>query len=161
MPTGIVRPASVPNEPKSKKRKSRSKFPKEEIIGHGPSGPLYSSAAPAPSPPQLTQPEYDVGGSIFLTLDYDIDDAPPAHIHLDYDKRSRHAHAQAHRWSSTVLPSLMRPFMEFKQQKMVRVPPTAVEHQACSCPRVRTLQVVCVFMDCMCAKGLKSMRLAP
>jgi hypothetical protein len=150
MPIGIVRPASEPNQPKSKIRKSRSKFPKQEIIGHGPSGPLYSSAAPAPSPPQLME-QYDAGGSIPLTLDYDINDAPPVHIHLDADKRSRHArrkHAQAHRWSSIVLPSLIRPFMAFKQQKMAQVSSTAVEHP-CSCPHVGTLQVVCVFMDCM------------
>ncbi|KAF9511216.1 hypothetical protein BS47DRAFT_1395351 [Hydnum rufescens UP504] len=102
---------AIPHQqPRTKKRKSRAKFPKQETIGRGPSGPLYSSAAPAPSLSQL--PEYDVGGSIPLTLDYDIDDVPPIHIRLESDKLSRHArrkHAQAHRWSSTGVRHVLAP----------------------------------------------------
>jgi hypothetical protein len=142
---------AIPHQqPRTKKRKSRAKFPKQETIGRGPSGPLYSSAAPAPSLSQL--PEYDVGGSIPLTLDYDIDNVPPIHIRLESDKLSRHArrkHAQAHRWSSTVLPSLIRPFMAFKRQGVRPTTSTSTGCSPCSCPYVRTLQVVCVFMDCM------------
>jgi hypothetical protein len=85
-------------QPRTKKWKSQAKFPKQETIGCGPSRPLYLSAAPAPS---LSQPpEYDVGGLIPLTLDYDIGDVPLIHIHLKSDKLSHHAHrkhAQAHR----------------------------------------------------------------
>ncbi|KAF9506736.1 hypothetical protein BS47DRAFT_1399233 [Hydnum rufescens UP504] len=107
---------AIPHQqPRMKKRKSRAKFPKQETIGRGPSRPLYSSAAPAPSLSQL--PEYDVGGSIPLKSDYNIDDVLPIHICLESDKLSRHTHrkhAQAHCWSSTMLPSLIRPFMAFK-----------------------------------------------
>ncbi|KAF9503278.1 hypothetical protein BS47DRAFT_1263883, partial [Hydnum rufescens UP504] len=56
-------------------------------------------------------------------------------------------HAQAHRWSSTVLPSLMRPFMAFKRQGVRPTTSTSTGCSPCSCPYVRTLQVVCVFMD--------------
>jgi hypothetical protein len=133
-----------------KKQKSWAKFPKQETIGHGPSRPLYMSAAPAPS---LSQPpEYDVGGLIPLTLDYDIDDVPLIHICLESNKLSHHAcrkHAQAHCWSSTVLPLLIQPFMAFKWQGVRPTTPTSTGCSPHSCPHVCTLQVVCIFMDCM------------
>jgi hypothetical protein len=133
---------------KTKKRKNRAKFPKQEAIGHGPSGPLYSSSAPASTLLQL--PEYNVGGSIPLTLDFDMEDVPPVHIRLDTDKRSRHArrkHAQAHRWNSTVIPSLIHPFMEFKRLRGLAAA-ASTEHHFCTCPHVRTLRVLCVHMEC-------------
>ncbi|KAF9520240.1 hypothetical protein BS47DRAFT_1452019 [Hydnum rufescens UP504] len=92
-----------------------------------------------------------------LNLDYDPYLVPETHTHY-LAKESRHArrkHAQAACWSQTVLPALIRPFMQWKREQMLsRQTPASqrgTDNSTCSCSsRHRPLKVVCVSIEALC-----------
>ncbi|KAF9508417.1 hypothetical protein BS47DRAFT_1416606 [Hydnum rufescens UP504] len=92
-----------------------------------------------------------------LNLDYDPYLVPEMHTHY-LAKELRHArrkHAQAARWSQTVLPALIRPFMQWKHEQMLsRQTPSSqrgTDNSMCSCSsHHRPLKVVCVSIEALC-----------
>lgn len=158
--------AALSNHPKrrQKNRSGRIKYPKAEVVGQGPSGPLYTERGTSTefsisNTPQSQDVHDDVPSDFLaiypLDLDYDPSLVPEMRMHY-VAKESRHArrkHAQAARWNQTVLPALIKPFMQWKRERTsLQQAPTEGESndKGCSCVgHHRILKVVCVSIECM------------
>ncbi|KAF9506407.1 hypothetical protein BS47DRAFT_1367376 [Hydnum rufescens UP504] len=92
-----------------------------------------------------------------LNLDYDPYLVPKMHMHY-LAKELRHVrckHAQATHWSQTVLPALIRPFMQWKRKQMLSQQTPAsqrgTDNSTCSCSsHHQPLKVVCVSIEALC-----------
>jgi CCR4-NOT transcriptional regulation complex NOT5 subunit len=143
------------------KRPSRAKYPKAEHIGQGPSGPIYTGIRSTSTPTSQTPQEVHIDvpskfvATYPLNLDYDPYLVPETHTHY-ITKESRHArrkHAQAARWSQTVLPALIRPYMRWKRDQTLQTLTFGGDDiVTCSCAgNHRILKVVCVSIESMLA----------
>jgi hypothetical protein len=112
----------------------------------------------AKSPPVLDPfDSQNTTASDFVTQEYlDVQYEPmnipvSSNIQVIDDRRSRHArrkHAQAYRWNTTVLPSLIRPYMKFQRQRSSLHRPEEPAQSVCRCgSRHYSLGVVCVHME--------------
>ena len=149
--------SSCSHPPKLKQRRSRAKFPAEEVIAHGPSGDITTADLPYHPPLDVHLDDNNGHPTAFPSfISFVPDDTPqPTHasrIHITTDTRSRHARAKeaaAIRWNHVIIPSLIRPFMLFERERLLTQAERTVQpEEPCRCGKKwRVLQVICVYFE--------------
>lgn len=146
--------ASSSRPPKPKPRRSRAKFPADEILAQGPAGDITTADLPSSPSPDICYDDKSSPFSSFipLVLDDTAQPIPASRIRIITDARSRHARAKeaaAIRWNSVVIPSLIRPFMLFERERLLSPAEHSVQtEEPCRCGKKwRDLNIICVYFE--------------
>jgi hypothetical protein len=123
-------------------------------IGEAVESPLVATPShTAGSSYQETESLLETDSVMHEHLNVQYETPPPSAniVRVMDDRRSRHArrkHAQEYRWNTTVLPSIIRPYMKYRREQ--RCPPVSegLSEVVCKCgSRHHALGVICVHME--------------
>ena len=145
--------SSPPQKPKP--RRSRAKFPVEEVLAQGPSGEITTADFPYHPPPDVHD-DNETSSPFTSFIPFVPDNAAQpvraSRIHIVTDTRSRHARAKeaaAIRWNHVIIPSLIQPFMLFERERLLSPAERTVQtEEPCRCGKKwRVLNIICVYFE--------------